>query len=199
MRELHECQAEVFRRSEKRIKKRKQRTKHILTACIPLALCISVFSAVVLPEIMSQRAEDPAAPETALAGMGQSFSQSIAAPISEITVSGHGFSRSYTDADQVLQITTYLHACAQESADSNGAPEDGVMRGEKKEHADIVYECVTDSAGTGYTLTLITDAGQSSTYYLLDHTLTNLTSHQLYPLSHQQVNELEDLLGIPHA
>ena len=43
MRELNECRAEVFRRSEKRIKARKRRNS-VLAWCIPLCLLIGVWS-----------------------------------------------------------------------------------------------------------------------------------------------------------
>ena len=50
MRELNECKAEVFRRSEKRMKERKRRRKHILLTCIPMVLCIMMLGVYVLPE-----------------------------------------------------------------------------------------------------------------------------------------------------
>ena len=48
MRNLKECQAEVFRRSEKRIEKRRKTYKRIGVWCIPLVLCIAAYSAVSL-------------------------------------------------------------------------------------------------------------------------------------------------------
>jgi len=51
MRNFEERKAEVFRRSEKRIKARKQRRNHILMACIPLALCLAILSAFLFPQL----------------------------------------------------------------------------------------------------------------------------------------------------
>ena len=51
MRELNECKAEVFRRSEKRIKERKQHRNQMLAGCIPLVLCIAVAGVYFLPRI----------------------------------------------------------------------------------------------------------------------------------------------------
>ena len=52
MREINECTAEVFRRSEKRIKERKRNRNRILAFCIPLCLILTVFSFSILPEMM---------------------------------------------------------------------------------------------------------------------------------------------------
>lgn len=49
MRELNECKAEVFRRSEKRIKKRQENRNRILALYIPLCLIITVCSFAILP------------------------------------------------------------------------------------------------------------------------------------------------------
>ena len=50
MRDLKECQAEVFRRSEEKIKARRKTRNRILAACIPLFLTISIWSMDVCPE-----------------------------------------------------------------------------------------------------------------------------------------------------
>ncbi len=42
MRSLDECKAEIFRRSEIKIKQRKKMRNRILAACIPLCLCIGI-------------------------------------------------------------------------------------------------------------------------------------------------------------
>ena len=42
MRDLQECTAEVFRRSEKRIRRRRA-GKAVVACCIPLALCVAVL------------------------------------------------------------------------------------------------------------------------------------------------------------
>ena len=53
MREINEITAEVFRRSDMRIKERKQNRNRIIMCCVPLLLCITVFSVVMLPGMMS--------------------------------------------------------------------------------------------------------------------------------------------------
>ncbi len=52
MRNLNECKAEIFRRSEKRIIRQKKNKKLLLTWCIPLCLIIAVWSVTFLPAMM---------------------------------------------------------------------------------------------------------------------------------------------------
>jgi len=54
MRNFEERKAEIFRRSENRIKKRRKNQKHILTACIPLCLLLIVCSITVLPKLQTK-------------------------------------------------------------------------------------------------------------------------------------------------
>lgn len=51
MRDLESCKAEVFRRSENRIKERTRRRRRALTLCVPLVLCL-VVGAAVWPALM---------------------------------------------------------------------------------------------------------------------------------------------------
>ena len=57
MRELNDCTAEVFRRSEKRIKERRRMRKRVLAVCIPLCLIITIGSVAILPEMMSAKVD----------------------------------------------------------------------------------------------------------------------------------------------
>ena len=57
MRELNECKAEVFRRSDKRIKERRRKFNRVLALCVPLCLILTFFSVTILPSMM------PKAPE----------------------------------------------------------------------------------------------------------------------------------------
>jgi len=60
MRDLQECQAEVFRRSEKRIQERTCRRKRIVMTCVPLVLCLVIAGTMMLP---GRPSTDMTAPE----------------------------------------------------------------------------------------------------------------------------------------
>lgn len=49
MRKLEQCKAEVLLRSESRIKERRKKRRRIMTWCVPLALCVTVCLAALLP------------------------------------------------------------------------------------------------------------------------------------------------------
>ena len=52
MRELNECKAEVFRRSDNRIKERRRSFNRVLAFCIPLCLMLTIFSVTMLPGML---------------------------------------------------------------------------------------------------------------------------------------------------
>jgi len=52
MRELNECKAEVFRRSDNRIKERRRKFNRVLALCVPLCLIITIFSVTMLPGML---------------------------------------------------------------------------------------------------------------------------------------------------
>lgn len=52
MKELNECMAEVFRRSEKRINERRRTFIRILALCIPFCMIVTVWSVIIRPAMM---------------------------------------------------------------------------------------------------------------------------------------------------
>ena len=198
MRELHECQAEVFRRSEKRIKERKQRRNHILMACIPLVLCITLLGAFLFP---GATPEDPSFNGSAGGGLTEEKFESLSCPIAKITVTGGNFSQTYKEVEDLLLISDQLYSYGSRGSETNGTTDDGIAsEGEdRKENADDVSGSVADSANIAYTITLITHEGVKTEYQLVGKTLKNLTTKQTYNLSQTQVNELYELLGIPQS
>ena len=105
MREINECTAEVFRRSEKRIKERKRNRNRILAFCIPLCLIVTVWSIMILPAIM------PANKSNNAAGEGMDMAGSVdgtAAAYVRVEVMSTGTATQSTilkdDADEVAQI-----------------------------------------------------------------------------------------------
>ena len=198
MRELHECQAEVFRRSEKRIKERKQRRNHILMACIPLVLCITLLGAFLFP---GATPEDPSFNGAAGGGLTEEKFESLSCPIAKITITGGNFSQTYREVEDLLLISDQLYSYGSRGNETNGTTDDSIAsEGEdRKEHADDIYGNITDHSNVAYTITLVTHEGVKTEYRLAGKTLENLTTKQTYHLSQTQVNELYELLGIPKS
>lgn len=204
MRELHECQAEVFRRSEKRIKQRKQRRKHVLMGCIPLVLCISLLWVFVLSDRMAAGSKNSGAADALPGELLQDAYASFSGAITKITVSGSDFSKTYTDISKVLPISDKLYSYSTRGAQNNSETnysqtEDEVIGEGHKENTGDVFGSGAGSANAGYTITLFTDDGEKIAYLLAGNTLKNLTENRTHFLTEKQVNELKDLLGIPHS
>ena len=199
MRELHECQAEVFRRSEKRIKERKQRRNHILMACIPLVLCITILGAFLRPNVTPDGAAEPGDTRPVVDGMGSDSFTSLSCPIAKITVSGNNFSISHTEVADLLLISDQLYSYGTRAPSSNGTTDTVVDEDDvPKDNGEDVSGSIMDSANAAYTITMITHEGVKTEYQLVGKTLTNLTTNQTYILTQTQANELRTLLGIPN-
>ena len=198
MRNFEERKAEVFRRSEKRIKERKQRRNHILMACIPLVLCITLLGAFLFP---GATPEDPSFNGSAGGGLTEEKFESLSCPIAKITVTGGNFSQTYKEVEDLLLISDQLYSYGSRGSETNGTTDDGIASEseDRKENADDVSGSVADSANIAYTITLITHEGVKTEYQLVGKTLKNLTTKQTYNLSQTQVNELYELLGIPQS
>ena len=198
MRNFEERKAEVFRRRDKRIKERKQRRNHILMACIPLVLCITLLGAFLFP---GATPEDPSFNGSAGGGLTEEKFESLSCPIAKITVTGGNFSQTYKEVEDLLLISDQLYSYGSRGSETNGTTDDGIAsEGEdRKENADDVSGSVADSANNAYTITLITHEGVKTEYQLVGKTLKNLTTKQTYNLSQTQVNELYELLGIPQS
>ena len=196
MRELHECQAEVFRRSEKRIKERKQRRRRILMTCIPLVLCLTIFGTFLFPQLNNNMQAPEGMPESETqAAMGQDENQSMTCSIVEIKVSGNGVSIQYTDVADLLLISDQLNTYGTRAPETSGTTnEDG---SDRSENADDVVGGVADSANAAYTITLVTHEGEKTEYQLIGNTLLNQTTNQAYTLTYEQAKELREILGVP--
>jgi hypothetical protein len=91
MRNLDECRAEVFRRSEARIKARKRRRNAILTACVPVALCVALLWLVKQPGVANETtgAVAECVTEPAMGAMGVDGERIPLAPQNYDTVLGN--------------------------------------------------------------------------------------------------------------
>ena len=166
MRTLHECQAEVFRRSEERIRARRRAARALLV-CLPLILCITAFSLFVLPDLAS------------LPGEPDSKNDSAAPPpaVCRIDISEADQVTSVTDQARIRAITDALT----ELNVSPDAPSGG---------SDI------PEASGGCTIVLVSEDSSQTTYLLTRQSLTNRDTGHTVNLTQTQAAELTALLGL---
>lgn len=197
MKEIQEYTAEVFRRSEKRIKARRQRRNRILITCIPVVLCLTICGTILLPGVTPTGKSDPKNSVEAMDGMGNSEYTSLSASIAKITVSANGVSKTCTDTEKFALILDRLQYPDLEPPESNGIP------GESDSDNGMDYKEITDQSGvlsdfsvTVYTITLYPHEGDVIQYALSGNTLKNLTANETHTLSQKQADELLKILEL---
>lgn len=181
MRSFEQRRAEIFRRSEERIKARKKRRCRVLAGCIPLVLCVCLYAAFVQGGNMWDTAghmQDSDAMENMGIDSNGAFS-------GKVQVSGGGVSLTYTDQSGVSEIlgiiagiTAVPETVLEAEANTVAVPEDAVRE-------------------EGYVL-ICTDAQGSVTEYILTGSVlierTTLTEHVL---TEKEQDALRNVLGIP--
>lgn len=151
MRDLNECQAEVFRRSENRIQKCRQHRKRILMVCIPLVLCIPLCSAFFLKGPNRTAPEEPIGTHFPMNSPAGNWDGDSTASILRVEVSGLDFSRIYTDTAEIMLISDQLCSYGQPKPEAYEEPTKSVADGEYKESADTndQHSSITDSGSSG--------------------------------------------------
>ena len=191
MRELHECQAEVFRRSEKRIKERKQRRNHMLMACIPLVLCLTIFGAFLFPQMDDFKQAPESSNEHYFSGaMGTEADGGLFA--GSVEVSGNGVSSYYTSVENVQGIMRLINGivAVPETNDGDGLrdyiTDESTSTDKNENYQESCYKIVVKRSDK-----------TSTEYLLVGSVLIDQTTHQEYPVSEDAMKDLKNALGIP--
>ena len=190
MRNLNECQAEVFRRSEKRIKERRVRRNHILMACIPLVLCLTIFGAFLFPQ-MDDLKQAPESSNVQFSGalgtddVGGLFAGSV-------EVSGNGVSSYYTSVENVQGIMRLIN---------------GIVAVPETNDGDDLRDYITDESTSTdakenyqencYKIVVHRSDGTSTEYLLVGSRLIDQNTQQEFPVSEDTMKDLKNALGIP--
>ena len=190
MRELHECQAEVFRRSEKRIKERRARRNHILMACIPLVLCLTIFGAFLFPQMDDLKQAPESSNEQFSGAMGTDEVGGLFA--GSVEVSGNGVSSYYTSVENVQGIMRLIN---------------GIVAVPETNDGDDLRDYITDESTSTdknenyqescYKIVVKRSDKTSTEYLLVGSVLIDQTTHQEYPVSEDAMKDLKNALGIP--
>lgn len=108
MRDLEQAKAEVFRRSDARIKKRKAIRRNVIACCVPLVLCIGIWSVTVLPAMMPAQSADCAESAELYNGGGMICDEEVAGDPPEILYSSSEKEVGDTKAESSLTQGGYL-------------------------------------------------------------------------------------------
>lgn len=197
MREINECTAEVFRRSEKRIKERKRNRNRILALCIPLCLIVTVWSVMILPAMM------PANKSNNSAGEGMDMMGGVDgtdAAFVRVEVMSTGTATQSTilkdDVDEVAQIyytvqSSFVSSGGGNKESVNEEAEDDALT-ENKDYS----QSGTTNLSSGFRIIFTTENGTQTIYSLSGDKLINETTKQETTLTEDQRSNLLDMLGL---
>lgn len=198
MREINECTAEVFRRSEKRIKERKRNRNRILAFCIPLCLIVTVWSIMILPAMM------PASKSDNNAGEGMDIMESVdgtAAAYVRVEVMSTGTATQSAilkdDADEVAQIyytvqSSFVNSGGGNKESAREEAEDDALTDENKDYS----QSGTTNLSSGFRIIFTTENGAQTIYSLSEDKLINETTKQETILAEDQRSNLLNMLGL---
>lgn len=208
LRDLKECQAEVFRRSEKRIAMAKRRRKQLLITGIPLMVCITVLVSVILPKVEPEMPQQPVDAEfsTALGDEGETksiFSGAAGVPegyascsVACIQVTGMGINEAYTEETDILRIYDQLQSCALYMPEANAGDSQALHSQTVKDVGEDTQSDQIKYSTDGYAITLMMEDGSQEVYWLSENILTDQTWGESFSLTQSQLEALKELLGI---
>ena len=199
MRNFEERKAEVFRRSEKRIKERKRNRKCILTLCLPLCLALAVWSVTILSSMLPTNNKNSMAdgsPE-AVGGVSGNSAEFIS-----VSVSGGGNAPQSTvlveDVNIVAQIyysidSAFVYAGEE---DDNHSAGNGMTEEKVEDYGDNFSQSESTNLASGYTITFTTGNGTQLVYTLNGNVLTDNATNKRVTLTDTQRSQMLDRLGL---
>lgn len=193
MREINECTAEVFRRSEKRIKERRKNRNRVIALCIPLCLVVTVWSVMILPAMLPVGTDDLA--EKSGMELVNTNEQSIYHSYVQVEIRNADSSPEYyhkvTDYSGVTEVFELIHDLSYD---------DGYTLNECEEIQDKTFanqdDYSTDTTPK-YIITFTTADGAEQVYVLNGSELLVEGTGVRIPLSDEQLAELKTVLGLP--
>lgn len=197
MRELNECTAEVFRRSEKRIKERRRNRSRVLAVCIPVCLIITVWAVISFsPMMLAAETGDLVQAAEEINGAAEG---SPACPYTAVEIREPGIfpeEEHYgkvTDPSAVSEMFQTIHSLFSDAYGNNLTDGGNVP----SEEAPVAND-LTDAASNRMDCTIIFTAedGSQAVYHLLENSLVDVSAQETVFLSDAQMVELLAVLGI---
>lgn len=206
MRSYEERLAEIQRRSEMIRKERSRRRKHIMAACISLALCGALASVFVLPDMMYDGSNDISGNSGSVYAQGylsEGAYENVICTVTKIKVTGGDISHTFTDTADIEKIFRQLIDCISRDEQLGGYSEEKTSAAgsdNKDESSKFPGEnysgIISDLTLQPYTITLTIAGGRQMVYYLAGNTLRIRDGSQTVSLTPGQVKELKASLGI---
>mgnify|MGYP006982386884 FL=1 len=192
MRSFEERKAEVFRRSENRIKERRKARSRALAVCIPLCLIITVWSVTVLPAML------PVNNKNSGAAAERAENTSDATYYSK-----NEYVRIETKNSTAEDQTAIIKNDPEEIAEAyrlvqsmlNGNEKNDIHRTEDHEQQQTAGGNA-NKAASAYKITFTATDGDQTCYMLNDHVLIDIGTNKETVLTEEQYVQLLQALGV---
>ena len=182
MRELSDYKAEIFRRSEEKIKERKRNRSRILALCLPLCL---VFAAVVFAKLPDISASDISTENTS---SDTSLSQIVIPDSTELLP--NAFCYTIEESPEIWNLV--------QSAFDVTAKEDDMADDHRyvATSQTVVQDSLSLFSDTKYELYFANKDGETFIYTLEGNVLTDVSTKEKVTLSSEKAFELQSKLGL---
>lgn len=191
MRDINECKAEVFLRSEKRIKEKKMARKRALICCAPICICLIISSAMIpslMPKSKTDMNENVAPPQEEMAPsdlIGNESDKGSSKAYIKIEITKSEDASQYystTNKEDITKISNIIKSTFDDI--KNSSPE----ASDKPEefYPDDIYM-------TEYMITLIAENGSSLSYKTNLHTIQS-SSGKAVLIEAEEAHQLKALI-----
>lgn len=216
MRNLEECKAEIFRRSEKRIKERQKKRKRVVTASISLIFCAVIGGFAVLPTVFGadrpeiydeSRAESDisrglsgaecryTATEISVNGEEGRRIESMSETAEIYAVIAEAFDTAVERARELDEQRTSNSKNPAVDANFNLSANDDLAVSDDNAYLEVSSAEMAVQA-VSYEITLIAPDGSRASYSLIGNVLFDRTANRKCVLMTEQLAELSSMLGI---
>ena len=193
MRNFEERKAEIFRRSENRIKERKENRMHMLGVCIPLCLALTVSAIAILPDML------PVGPDQVSgenAAMLDYAGETMVSKVQIEAIYPDASKENLTDESYILFEGTGQMYYSMESVFEKGRGNENDKLSDGQLDASTGELILGGKHLPGYRITFIFRDGSVEIYILEGYTLTNNTTDKSITITENQRNELLERLGL---
>ncbi len=189
MRELNECKAEVYRRSEERIKERRRKRNRVFACGTPICLGIAVWAVMTLPQMVfdgkiSIGSDDAA--EVEIIDISDTFVQ--------VEIQSGDQSVEYYEKIAKTDTVLDIYAAISEiftTSDNNSNMENK----ELWESENIADASAAATEKEIYTITFAKKSGLETVFILESNALLDVDNNNTIYLSLEQLDELKTMLG----
>lgn len=188
MRNFEERKAEIFRRSDERIKERKRTRKRLFLCFLPVFICFTLYL-MFLPAIMSTKETAPE--EKVTEDNNGIFGRYVFAEVRDMN-DDTGYYQAISDQNIVADIVNIIQFF--DNQNDEASYESGVIP--KEETSKSGSQADTSSNTIGYTIVLTSSDGSKMIYKLVGNSLINEGTQQEHLLTDDQYIKLKTVLGL---